>query len=199
MSKILCRWSILTLFALIIISIFSSNIFPAPEIEVASPFAKPLWLDTTLPPTLELRVSSSSPERTIEWEWIAPAKVSGHGECSELLWKTPEGVITLKKQQSKLSSGDNTLEKFSFDTRDIPFKRSLGVSPFANASEALFPSKGTYSLVLPSGGDAEMRIEGGRYGVLGTDHRGRDVLALFVSGIKVSLIIGLSATFIAAL
>jgi peptide/nickel transport system permease protein len=95
--------------------------------------------------------------------------------------------------------GSGSLEKFNFDTRDIPFKRSLGVSPFANATETLFQSKGKYSLVLSGDGYAEMRIEGGRYGSLGTDHRGRDVLALFVSGIKVSLIIGLSATFIAAL
>ena len=53
--------------------------------------------------------------------------------------------------------------------------------------------------MLSGGGYAQMRIEGGRYGLLGTDHRGRDVFALFASGIKVSLIIGLSATIIAAI
>ena len=199
MRTILRRWSILALLALVIISALSGIFYPAPETEVASSFAKPYWLDVTLPPTVELRVSSSSPEASIEWEWIAPAKISGKGECNELFWVTPTGVITLKKQQTDLRSGDEGLGRLNFDTRDIPFKRSLGVSPFANAAEAMFPVKGKYSLNLSGNGYVEMHIEGGRYGLLGTDRSGRDVFALFVSGIKVSLIIGLSATFIAAL
>jgi|GEM_PF-164132 len=226
MSKILRRWSLLALFALMIISVFLTYIIPAPESVVASPFAKPYWLDSTLPPTMDLRVSSSSPEVEIEWEWGAPAKISGAGECSELLWKTPSKVIPLFRSRNQTLVGKSitpfekeglqppndkadtllenrglgeTAEKFNFDTRDIPFKRNLGISPFANAAEALFPSKGVYSLILSGDGYAELRIEGGRFGLLGTDHRGRDVFALFITGIRVSLIIGLSATIIAAM
>ena len=202
MRKILCRWSLLTLSALIIFSVFLTDIFPAPEAQVASPFAKPYWLDSTLPPTIDLSVSSSSPTETIEWEWGAPAKVSGEGEGIELSWITPSETISLFKSRQRGG------EKFNFDTRDIPFKRNLGISPFANAAEAMFSSKGKYELILSAGAGeadfkpaayAKMRVEGGRYGLLGTDHRGRDVFALFATGIKVSLIIGLSATFIAAL
>ena len=194
MSKIIRRWSILTLFTLMIVSIFITDIIPAPETLAASPFAKPYWLDTTLPPTMDLSVSSSSPEKMIEWKWGAPAKISGKGICIELLWITPSEVITLFKSRG----GEGSAEEFNFDTRDIPFKRNLGISPFANAAEAMFPAKGSYSLVI-SGDHADIRIEGGRYGLLGTDHRGRDVFALFASGIRVSLIIGLSATIIAAI
>jgi len=199
MSRILCRWSSWALMSLVIICILSSYIYPNPDFETASPFAKPFWLDSTLPLTMELKVSASSPEVTFEWEWAAPKIVAGQGECSGLLWITPSGQIILKEQQSDFLNGESVPEKFSFDTRDIPFKRSLGISPFANAAETLFPSHGKYSLVMSGDGYVEVHIGGGRYGLLGTDHRGRDVLALFVSGIEVSLIIGLSATIIAAL
>ena len=195
MKKILHRWSVLTLLVLIIISVFLTHIIPAPETVVASPFALPYWLDTALPPTMDLKVSSSSPEVTIEWKWGAPAKVSGAGESSELLWRTPTEAISLFRSRGN----EGVAERFDFDTRDIPFKRYLGISPFANAAEALFPIEGNYTLVLSGDGYAEMRIEGGRYGLLGTDHRGRDVFPLFLMGIRVSLIIGLAATIIAAI
>jgi peptide/nickel transport system permease protein len=197
MKRVFCRWSSWALFSLVIVSVFSSYVYPDPGFETASPFAKPFWLDSTLPLTMELEVSSSSSEVTFEWEWAAPKIVSGQGECSGLLWITPSGQIALFEQQNDFSDGDSV--PFSFDTRDIPFKRNLGISPFANAAETLFPSKGKYSLVMSGEGYAKVHIGGGRYGLLGTDHRGRDVLALFVSGIEVSLIIGLSATIIAAL
>jgi len=198
MRRVLRRWSVLTLLFLVIFSVFLAFIFPNPEVEVASTFAKPYWLDTTLPPTKVLSVFSSTPRKTVEWEWSAPARISGQGECIELLWETPSGTIKLFSSK-KRQDGEISVEKFNFDTRDIPFKRQLGISPFANASEALFPVKGEYNLFLSGDGHAEVHIEGGRYGLLGTDHRGRDVFTLFATGVKVSLIIGLSATFIAAL
>lgn len=45
----------------------------------------------------------------------------------------------------------------------------------------------------------ELVLPGGRWGLLGTDQRGRDVLSLFIVGIRVSLLVGISATFIASL
>ena len=42
-------------------------------------------------------------------------------------------------------------------------------------------------------------IEGGRWGILGTDQRGRDVAALFIRGVRISLIVGIAATLVASL
>ena len=110
MIRIFQRWSVLTLLALMVFSFFLSDIFPAPEIEVASPFAKPYWLDSTLPPTMELSVSASSPEATVEWEWEAPAKISGGGECTELLWRTPSKTISLFKSKVQIKGGEGAGE-----------------------------------------------------------------------------------------
>lgn len=191
-KKIFFRWSVWALFALIFLALFSAPIFPSPEVEVAAPFSKPFWLDRSLPPTMNFEISTENPVQKIEWEWGAPSRMLGSGELAgSLLWKTPVSKdFTLLKNQTK--------RKFTIDTRDIPLKRALGIPPFANATETLFESRGNYELVLSGDGRAQIHIDGGRYGALGTDHRGRDILALFVAGIKVSLIIGISATLIAS-
>lgn len=189
-KKIVSRWSIWALSFLILCSFFSYILFPNPDAEVGAPFSKPDWLAPLLPPTLNIELSDKNPVRRINWEWGVPVRMFGEGE-GELLWKNPEGKIFAL-------TAKNMRRKFNFDTRDIPFKRQLGISPFANATEALFSSKGEYELIL-SGQHAKLHIDGGRYGLLGTDHRGRDILALFVLGIRVSLIIGISATLIATL
>ncbi|MDY0179592.1 MAG: ABC transporter permease, partial [Synergistaceae bacterium] len=78
-----------------------------------------------------------------------------------------------------------------------------GIPPFASATSLLFPSRGLHALSLegpsPSEGSLELVLPGGRWGLLGTDQRGRDVLSLFIVGIRVSLLVGISATFIASL
>jgi peptide/nickel transport system permease protein len=94
---------------------------------------------------------------------------------------------------------------FSLDARDISFKRALGLPLTGSAPDSLFRhASGTdsYALVLSSdheGDWADLSLIGGRYGIMGTDHRGRGVGAMFMAGIHVSLLVGLSAAFTATL
>ncbi|MDR1966836.1 MAG: ABC transporter permease, partial [Synergistaceae bacterium] len=164
---------------------------------LAPPYSKPSWLDGTIAPTIVLAVQSDpakqhvSASETISWNYSAPARVSLTGTLGfgSIVWRTPEGIFRLTEEPGEID----------LDARDIPFKKSLGFGPFENLPAALFPEKGAYTLSLAGSGDVAMTIEGGRWGALGTDHRGRDVAALFVRGIRVSLIVGISATLIATL
>ncbi|MDR3230079.1 MAG: ABC transporter permease, partial [Synergistaceae bacterium] len=79
----------------------------------------------------------------------------------------------------------------------IPFKKALGIDPFDDMASTLFPVTGEYSLVVRGQGFVTMKVDGGRWGLLGTDHRGRDIMALFIRGIRISLIVGIAATLIA--
>ena len=70
--------------------------------------------------------------------------------------------------------------------------------------DRLIPTEGEYSLYIESDVPVASAVltttlEGGRWGILGTDQRGRNVLYLFVMGIRVSLIVGISATLIASM
>ncbi len=77
----------------------------------------------------------------------------------------------------------------------------VGLPPFGDASASLFSEQGEYELSLSGEGDFDgsivVKLEGGRWGVLGTDQRGRDIAALFVAGVRVSLIVGIFATLLA--
>ncbi|MDR1979684.1 MAG: ABC transporter permease [Synergistaceae bacterium] len=170
----------------------------------APPYSKPDWLDRSIASTVILRVSSdggssseASPEASstaaLTWNYVAPLRVAltGRLDGGALRWTTPEGEFSLAD-----ASGSAALD---LDARDIPFKRSLGIKPFDNMPSVLFPSRGEYRLSLLGSGDVAMKIEGGRWGWLGTDQRGRDVATLFVRGIRISLIVGITATLIATL
>ncbi|MDR0649699.1 MAG: ABC transporter permease subunit [Synergistaceae bacterium] len=163
--------------------------------QVAPPYSKPVWLDRSIAPPMDLRVGSGAGESAtaaISWGYSAPLRVSltgALGETGLVRWTTPSGDFVLT----------STPGEIDLDARDIPFKRALGVSPFENMPSVLFPSRGDYALSLEGSGDVLMRIEGGRWGILGTDHRGRDMAALFVQGLRISLIVGIAATLIATL
>ena len=92
--------------------------------------------------------------------------------------------------------------RIDLDARDVSFKLTLGLSPFQNPMPHLFPAAGEYALRLessepPAEISLALQVPGSRWGLLGTDQRGRDVFHLFILGIRVSLLVGLSATFIA--
>ena len=165
---------------------------------MAASFSKPLWLDLSLPPTTVLKLGQSSPAAELDWQFGAPSGFSLKIQAEEsrpdrfVEWTTPGGKTF---RLSPLKDGAEA------DGRDIPFKRSLGLPPFGDAASALFPEKGTYRAGITGeggwNGSVTIRMEGGRWGFLGTDQRGRDIAALFVAGIRVSLLVGIFATLIA--
>ncbi|MDR1652019.1 MAG: ABC transporter permease [Synergistaceae bacterium] len=164
---------------------------------VSPPYSKPAWLDSSIASKTILDVASDISSGNvggtsgITWAYDAPSRVSIIGTITDgyLEWITPNG-------RYRLAEGAGELD---LDARDIPFKKSLGIGPFENMARVLFPARGSYVLSLSGGGNVVMTIEGGRWGLLGTDHRGRDAAALFIRGIRISLIVGITATLIAAL
>jgi peptide/nickel transport system permease protein len=192
----------------------------------APPYAKPDWLDSlktsfnrlmgrqaqSEAPVITLRADTSNPVQTLDWDYSAPLRVAltGRLDGGSVLWKTPgtpikgvsgEGTSPELKADPRVfvlaDAAGRSLPNLDLDARDISFKRALGVSPFDNLPRVLFPSKGEYEFSLTGGGDVTLKIEGGRWGWLGTDQRGRDVAALFVRGVRVSLLVGIAATLIA--
>ncbi|MDR1623178.1 MAG: ABC transporter permease [Synergistaceae bacterium] len=164
----------------------------------APPYSKPDWLDRSVASTVILNVSGvSKASAPLTWNYAAPLRVAltGRLESGSVRWTTPQGGEFL------LARGPETGSAVSLDldARDIPFKRSVGMKPFDNMPALLFPSKGGYRLSLLGSGDVALKIEGGRWGWLGTDQRGRDVATLFLRGIRISLIVGISSTLIAML
>ncbi|MDR1020293.1 MAG: ABC transporter permease [Synergistaceae bacterium] len=188
------RWASTAAFALLAaLAIAGPGPLGLSDGQVAPPYSKPGWLDSSIAPSIELRVGAGeSAAAAISWGYSAPLRVSltgALGETGLVKWVTPSGDFVLSQTPGEMD----------LDARDIPFKRALGISPFENMPSALFPSRGEYALSLEGSGDVVMRIEGGRWGLLGTDHRGRDMAALFVRGLRVSLIVGIAATLIATL
>ncbi|MDR3281399.1 MAG: ABC transporter permease [Synergistaceae bacterium] len=183
--------------ALVALAILGPGAFGLPDGTTAPPYSKPAWLDSSIASKVTIGVKSDisrghvGASSNLEWDYSPPARVSITGTLDEgrLEWITPERAYLLADSPGELD----------LDARDIPFKKSLGISPFADMSKSLFPSRGTYKLSLAGGGDVVMTIEGGRWGILGTDHRGRDVTSLFIRGIRISLIVGIAATLIATI
>ncbi len=200
MRDLRTRWSFWCLLLLILTALFGGRLFDAPpEREVAAPFSKPLWIDRDLPPTKELRLTADAPSLRVDWRFAPPSRFSiridsSAGESGRFVeWRKPGAPAPLRL--APLKAG------FEADGRDIAFKRSLGLPPFGDASASLFSEQGEYELSLSGEGDFDgsivVKLEGGRWGVLGTDQRGRDIAALFVAGVRVSLIVGIFATLLA--
>ena len=195
------RWSFRVLLCLFFLAMVGPSLFSiSPSDEVAPPFAKPLWLRHNLPPTIDLAISKNKGESSIAWTYSPPARLRLVGyivatKPVSLLWIMPDRELFLLL----FPQGETTLE---IDGRDMAFKEMLGASPFAQVPQVLFPEEGEYTLAFDHPeyivkGDLALHIEGGRWGALGTDQRGRDVLLLFIEGVRVSLIVGISATFLA--
>ena len=199
MRTLLKRWSFWSLLALVFIAIYGNRFFAAPpEAVVAASFSKPLWLDRSLPPTREITLTPDTPSVTMEWAFPPPAAFS-------LRTDLPENAAGLSVVWRRPDSSENSLaflkKGLEVDGRDMAFKRTLGLTPFGDAVAALFPLQGKYEIVVAGEGTwqgaVKIRLEGGRWGLLGTDQRGRDIAALFVAGVKVSLLVGIFATLIA--
>ncbi len=186
---------------LVIPTLLGPGVFGLKDGPQAPPYSKPLWLDRTVGPTVVLNIASSADASLLlAWDYSAPLRVSLSGRLDRgfVRWSTPEGDFVLT----------DTTGELDLDARDIPFKRALGVEPFENLPSVLFPSRGSgqgpkdghreYSLSLIGSGDVTLKLEGGRWGILGTDQRGRDVGTLFIRGVRISLIVGITATLIAS-
>lgn len=200
MRHLLARWSFWCLLLLVLTALFAGRLFDAPpEREVAAAFSKPLWIERDLPPTKEFRLSADTPSLRFDWRYAPPSRLSlridpSVGQTGRFVeWRKPGAPEPL--HLAPLRGG------FEADGRDIAFKRSLGLPPFGDAAASLFSERGSYELALSGEGGFEgevvLKLEGGRWGLLGTDQRGRDVAALFVAGVRVSLIVGIFATLLA--
>ena len=159
----------------------------------APPYSKPDWLDRSVAPVVVLPLAASSTDLAISlnWNYSPPLRVSltGSLDHGRIEWTTPSGRFLLSETPGELD----------LDARDLSFKKALGIKPFENMPAKLFPSQGEYRLALIGSGDIVLKIEGGRWGWLGTDQRGRDVATLFVRGIRISLLVGIAATLISTL
>jgi peptide/nickel transport system permease protein len=186
MNSLSRRLSAICLAVFVLLAFTGPAPFGLEDGEKAPPYSKPAWMDRDMARTIFLPSASG----TLSWNYKPPWRVSvtGRLNAGSIKWATPERTFILTDLPGEVD----------LDARDIPFKRALGMDPFADMSKALFPSAGEYRLWVDGDGEAVMKIEGGRWGLLGTDHRGRDVAGLFVRGIRVSLIVGFSATLIAA-
>jgi peptide/nickel transport system permease protein len=203
--RLLRRWSFWTLALGIILAAIGPHLFKAsPDEAVAPPFVKPIWLAKDAPPSLHLMITKEQLERRFLWEYEPPLRFSLKGairfgappEVARIMWETPKETIVLYDASKKAGS------QIDLDARDVSFKLALGLSPFQNPMLHLFPVTGEYALRLESSEPPDevslaLQVPGNRWGLLGTDQRGRDVFHLFVLGIRVSLLVGLSATFIA--
>jgi peptide/nickel transport system permease protein len=199
------RWSFLALALTILVAAAAPLLFRNdPDSPVAPPFSKPLWLDRDSPPTLRLLLENGKTSTSLNWQGTAPRQFSLKGHVkfgtspsrAGIYWQTPEETILLED----LSGYYDIL--VDLDARDITFKLNLGIPPFDSAMEKLVPSDGQYRIFIESDvpvlmSDLLLTLEGGRWGFLGTDQRGRDVSHLFIMGIRVSLLVGISATVIA--
>ncbi|MFP4481476.1 MAG: ABC transporter permease [Thermovirgaceae bacterium] len=201
------RWSVLALVAVTLLGILGPLAFSGtPESQVASPFAKPRWSPGDEAPPLSAVLSEENTSAEITWKWDPPPNltISGFVRYSEpvtgarLLWRTPAGETFVLA-----ASGESNTLKVDIDGRDVTFKQALGLSPFKDVTSALFPEKGRYLLAIdPDSGIGEARLTfetpGEKWGLLGTDQRGRDVFRLFLLGIRISLLVGVTATLLAA-
>ncbi|MDR3076211.1 MAG: ABC transporter permease [Synergistaceae bacterium] len=163
--------------------------------EVAPPYSKPGWIDRSVASTITMDAALDASKGEVSWSeylnwnYRPPQRVAftGRLDFGEILWRTPGRTFVITDKPGEID----------LDARDIPFKKALGIEPFGDMPSVLFPSRGEYALTIRGQGTVAMQIEGGRWGLFGTDHRGRDVAALFILGIRISLIVGVSATLIA--
>jgi peptide/nickel transport system permease protein len=187
--------SAVCLTALIFLALLGPTPFGLKDGPQAPPYSKPDWLDRSIASTVVLNANADGDFSVpLTWNYAAPLRVAltGRLQGGSLRWTTPQGEFTL----ARAKSGSEPIS-LDLDARDIPFKKSVGIKPFDNMPGLLFPSRGEYRLSLLGSGDVTLKVEGGRWGWLGTDQRGRDVAALFIRGIRISLIVGIASTLIA--
>lgn len=198
------RWSAWVLLVLA----FSGFVLPLflrgdPREPVASPFARPGWVGRAQPPARSFAVPAGG-EKAFEWSWEAPRGLSVSGEVAfsgvpsraNLVWETPKGSRVLLADLSGQSTA-----VLDLDARDLAFRASIGLDPFDESLVGLFDGRGTVTVRVESDvpvkrSSLAVRIPGDRWGIFGTDQRGRDVFRLFLAGIRVSLLVGILAVLV---
>ena len=167
-----------------------------PSDAVGAPFARPVWWNRALSSTREFTVDTNG--ISFDWDKLPPAlfKLNGtvEGEDVRIIFVSPEKEFEIARLDGKQK------QLLNIDARDMIFKQQLGLPLVGNATEQLFPCKGKYSLKIEGASRADLlfSLPGARQGLLGTDQRGRDVFALFLYGIRTSLLIGIIATLVAS-
>ena len=190
---------------------------------VGAPFARPLWWRGDLSTSKTAEISVAGGRATLaqdgfakdgdglragasglafDWKTQPTAIFALEGEITAnpdrtvtVTWRTPEKDFELVRCDGQ--------EKYwlNLDARDMIFKQRLGLPLIGRGTERLFPQRGRYELAV--GGAENFRLKlilrGQKQGLLGTDQRGRDVLALLLNGIGTSLTVGISATLAATL
>ena len=173
---------------------------------VARPFAPPLWASGDAPPPLRVTLSGNETETAFEWRWDTPDTITLTGD---VLFLSPPASSSLELVlpdggRVTLAGLDGARRRhIDIDGRDLDFRERLGLSPFDDAMKLLFPRNGRYRLVItgdipPEQVEIELSAPGGAWGFLGTDQRGRDVFHLLLLGVRVSLLVGISATLLAS-
>ncbi len=197
-------WRLDTLFLtfLVLLTLIVSPMLGPANETVAPPFCKPLWLDPTSGRPLSLNAKDNI--LSFAWESKPPKAFSVKGTVSfEEVPKDAALLLVSPKKTYKLMdlAGRKNLD-VDIDSRDVPLKLHLGLNPFVEVSSVIFSEKGTYSLYVRSDVKAHVNLNvniyTGKWGIFGTDQRGRDVFRLFVQGIKISLLVGIFATLIAS-
>lgn len=167
-----------------------------PSDVVGAPFARPVWWNRELSTTREFAVTVKGV--SFEWDKLPPAlfKLNGtiSGKNVRIIFTTPDREYEI----AKFDSAENRL--LNIDARDMIFKQQLGLPLVGNATDIMFAKKGTYALKIEGAEKTRLQFTlcGTRQGLLGTDQRGRDVFALFMYGIRTSLLIGIIATLAAS-
>lgn len=187
--------SLLSLASLVLLLALGGFSVEDPEARVASPFAPPSWLAPEgAPPSVEVR---SEGALSLDYPFDPPAELRIFVSLREpasrafLDWRMPDGTLLL------IPLGEG--KSFSLDSRDPRFRALLGVSPFENPAALLLSQRGRYEISV-EGGELEslrLTIPGGRGGVMGCDHLGRDLLSLWLVGGRASLLVGLLAALVA--
>ena len=197
MKRFLKRKSVAAFIIICLAGLFAPFIAgDCPSDVVGAPFARPVWWNGDLSTTREFAVAENGV--SFEWDKLPPAlfKLNGtiSGKNVRIIFTTPDREY----ETAKFDSAVNRL--LNIDARDMIFKQQLGLPLVGSATDVMFAKKGAYALKIEGAEKAELQLTlcGTRQGLLGTDQRGRDVFALFVYGIRTSLLIGIIATLAAS-
>ncbi|MDO4218399.1 MAG: ABC transporter permease [Synergistaceae bacterium] len=184
------------------VGIFGSWIAPySPRMTVAAPFASPIW-SSFLSKNETYNFDNAL---TFETADGAPAIFSLFGTL-EVEQKDGAKIVLTRELEGKtdkfilFETKDNNVHGIDLDARDISFKQQLSLAPTDTATEFLFQKGAKYKIeVLGGKAHLEMQLLGKRFGFLGTDHKGRDIFSIMLTGAKTSLFIGISAALVSCI
>ena len=184
------------------IGVFGTFLAPySPRLTVAAPFASPIWASSlsknatyNFRDKIEFDTPNGSPAI---FSLFGTMKPNGAEEAKIVLTREFEG----KEEKFILftAKGTDTLG-IDIDARDISFKQQLSLAATDSATEFLFKKGAKYRLEVQGGeAELEMQLQGKRFGFLGTDHKGRDIFSIMLTGAKTSLFIGIAAALVSCI